>query len=211
MPTFFSKSGETIVFNYCNQEHLALLEEKSRRFTQALGTLQWADGKLAIWAALVVISWLQGWTTSAIFGSIGGTSTGVQREPLYKEFREAFIDLWEAFIDSMGPNTGYHWQKLAIPAIQTMITTLGPWVSGKSLKTWPDDALKPTLFCLGSRRKDIPQAFQNQLEDFVAGKQEANWAFRLYGEKDMNDFIRSVRQRVQSEVTHVALGLLQPR
>ena len=136
--------------------------------------------------------------------------------PAYQEaYSQALKNLIAAYQWAMGAETGNHWEKLAVPEMQQLITTLGPWVTTSTLCTWRSDDLKPrlTLNPFGSnRRNELSVDFEAKLNQLQTGAHQTNWSFKIYGEESLLEMLKDAKVgQVVSQVCEVGVGMLRAK
>lgn len=196
-------------FNYQSPAHLEIINKKIERFKQTQDALIVADNNMVIGLLVGSTCWVSSYIFPTVSLSIAGfcfaTLNATQRKEHFKLYKEALNDLIAIYQWSMGRETGNHWYKIALNDIQNLITTLGPWVSKKTLCTWDADALKPGKVAglTSNRRNEIPEEFEEKLHRLMSETQISNWRYQLYGENCNDDaagFAQSYATKKANEI-----------
>lgn len=204
-----------VTFDYKNSEHLDLVKEKMSQFSKLLHELQAIDYKIFMGAAISTGCYIGAYLFPLTLFSIGGACmaswNAAKREVVSAQYRDALNDLIEVYKWSMGKDSGYHWEKLAVNTLQDLILTLGPWVSNKTIHTWANTDLKPTMLSFSRRRSDIPEELERQLTQFAANMQAAQWAYRLYGEHGVEKIFDAMQTNIKAQVNDLVVKTISPK
>lgn len=200
------------LFNYTIPSHLELIDVHVAKFNTSLHALQQLDCNilisLAIGSACYVGTYILPLVSLTIVGFCMATHYYAKRTEAYKQYRNALTELIKVYQWSMGKETGEHWHKLAVPNLQQLIITLGPWVSKETIYTWSLQDLKPASLSLGSlmghRRSDLTESFEQTLHRLATGTQAADYLYRLYGEYGIEDILDTLRVKAATQLTRLA-------
>ncbi|MGQ3891765.1 hypothetical protein [Legionella sp. CNM-4043-24] len=186
-------------FNYKDATHLRVVSDSINQFTSKLNALMYIDYRIAMAAAISGIAYVGAYIFPLVLVSIAAASIASYnlgiRGPIHLEYRDALNELIKVYQWTMTAGSANYWYKLAVPQLQDLISTLGPWVTAKTIATWTHDDLRPARLSLESRRSDIPVDFENRLTSLAAGEQMKNLPYRLYGETasaTLSEFLREL-------------------
>ena len=193
-----------VVFDYKSNQHMEFIKDKISQFSKVLSELQAIDYKIFMGVAISSGCYIGTYLFPLTLFSIGGACMAswniAKREQVSAQYRDTLNSLIAVYKWSMGKDTGHHWEKLAVKTLQDLILTLGPWVSNATIHTWNNTDLKPTILSFSSRRSDIPEEFERQLNQFAANTQTAHWAYRVYGEHGVDKLLDAMQTNITAQV-----------
>lgn len=190
-------------FNYQTPVHIDIINKRIERFKQAQTALHSLDRNIVVSWMLGSACWVGAYVfplvTASIVSFCYSTHCLTRRPECFRQYKEALDDLIAVYKWSMGKEMGNHWYKLGEESIQTLIETLGPWVSKETIYTWQDKDLAPSSVLSLARRNEPKESFKIKLTLFAEGKQTENWQFPLYGENGIDDLMGTVQAYFKRE------------
>lgn len=202
-------------FNYRNSSHLELIAKQISRFNESAEALRSLDYNIFLGVAIGSSSYFGSYifplVTLSIIGFSLATYAYAKRLPMYEKYKQVLEDLIAVYNWSMGKNTGDHWHKLAIKPLQDLILTLGPCVAPDIIHTWTTDDLRPNSLdprnFFSSRRSDISEEFERQLEKFAIGAQVSELAYRIYGQHGLGDLWQALKITIADQLNDTTLKI----